>query len=676
MTTGTPNDRAVMTADASSPQQPAPRLILGTAGHIDHGKSSLVKALTGTDPDRLAEEKRRGITIELGFARLALPDGTVLGVVDVPGHERFVRQMIAGASGIDLALLCIAADDGVMPQTLEHIAVLEVLGITRCVVALTKSDLVDGPWLAYVGEEVAASLSTTPLKDAPVVAVSSKSEEGLDELKRLLGAAARAAAANSARHAQQVRYPVDRVFSVKGSGTVTTGTLWSGEVRPDMELEVLRAQGTAARAKARVRSVQVHGVTTDCAQAGSRVALNLGGLKTSEVRPGDFLAAPGLIIPTDRFDARVTYLDTAQSARALESGSRVHVCHGTKEVVGRLLLMDGRKQLEPQESCFAQVRLEEPLPVSWQDRFVLRSYSPVRVAGGGTVLAAHPRRRTMLVPGEKELLEALTAADAPRALRQAFALARVPVTASELARVVGVGAPEALCVLQELVSTGAAVVLGHKSASAGVEAHYCSRPIAQKSCAAIENTLLGLYADDPALPGVTRQALRQLCEKRGLPRMGDAAFEALVAYASELGQASVGPAGVAHPRAEAGARQIEAEQAQCLLDVLTAAQAEPPTIAELVAASGIESSQAHRALGALERAGSVCRISKEFCFAVEALGGLEAAVRSYLHEQGSATVTELKDAMQTSRKYAVPVLEYFDTHGVTRRDGDLRSLRH
>ena len=297
-------------------------LVLGTAGHIDHGKSSLVLALTGTDPDRLAEEKQRGITIELGFARLALPDGTVLGVVDVPGHERFVRQMIAGSTGIDLALLCIAADDGIMPQTEEHLAVLELLGIRTCVAALTKTDLVDEEWALFMADEVRGRLAGTPFADADIVPVSSRTGAGLPELQEALTRAARTT--RRAKAGSRLRLPVDRVFSIKGAGTVVTGTLWSGSARMGDEVEVL-----PSGLRTRVRSVQVHGEPVDRADAGHRVALNLNAVSTDEVRPGDFLAAPGAASATDRFDAHLAFLGVPGKGKPL-----VHRALGSLEKQG------------------------------------------------------------------------------------------------------------------------------------------------------------------------------------------------------------------------------------------------------------------------------------------------------------------------------------------------------
>jgi selenocysteine-specific elongation factor len=277
----------------------APSLVLGTAGHIDHGKSSLVKALTGTDPDRLPEEKERGVTIELGFARLDLPSGRSMGVVDVPGHERFVRQMVSGATGIDVVLLVVAADDGIMPQTREHLAIIDLLGIPKGVVAVTKSDLVDADWVELVSEDVARLLEGTSIEGAPIVAVSARTGEGLDDLLAALDAVAGEAQARQA--ALPMRLPVDRVFTISGAGTVVTGTMWSGSAKRDDPVEVLPSGRTG-----RVRSVQVHSQTVEKATAGQRVAINIAGLDTGEIARGDIVAAPGTLAVTDRFDALFT----------------------------------------------------------------------------------------------------------------------------------------------------------------------------------------------------------------------------------------------------------------------------------------------------------------------------------------------------------------------------------
>ena len=634
-------------------------IVLGTAGHIDHGKSALVQALTGTDPDRLAEEKERGITIELGFAQLVLPDGSSMGVVDVPGHERFVRQMISGSTGIDIALLCIAADDGIMPQTREHMAVIELLAIPTLVVALTKCDRVDAEWVEMVSEEVRAFLEAGSYAGAPIVATSARTGEGLDELRHALLEAARATV--SAHRAVIVRMPVDRVFTIKGAGTVITGTLWSGSVRLDDELEVLPGGRTA-----RVRSIQMHGRAAECAPAGNRVALNLSDLKTSEIRPGDFLATPGAIEATDRFDCSFSYASPLVEGKPLRSGTRVRIAHGTREAFGRLLFMNGQDELKPHETCYAQIRLEEELPLSWQDRFIVRSYSPVRVIGGGIVLASHPRRRTTLPPQEQELLDALRAGDAQTACGIALGLQTAPTRAPALAEQLGAPASEVERWLDELVAARKAVVLVENGWKL-----YASPQAMQKALGALENALLKFHAANADELGVKKN---DLLLRSGL-HMDATAFDALLARAAADGKLVVEEGVISHPKAGAGAKQLEAQNAKKVAAALAEAGCAPPTTDELAKRLGMSTSTLARALGTLEKDGAVVRVDKSLSFDAAALGSLRDAVASHLAAHGSGTAAELKDAMGTSRKYAIPLLEHFDRIGLTIRDGDARKLR-
>lgn len=634
-----------------------PSLILGTAGHIDHGKSSLVRALTGTDPDRLAEEKRRGITIELGFAQLTLPSGRALGVVDVPGHERFVRSMVAGATGVDVALLAVAADDGIMPQTVEHLAVLELLGVRSLVVALTKIDLADEEWRAFAAEEVAARLAGGPYADAPVVGVSSRTGEGLDELRAALDAAA--AAAQRTKLDGPARMPVDRVFTVKGFGTVATGTLWSGTVAEGNVLAIL-----PAGACGRVRSVQNHGRAVAEAAAGNRVAVSLAGVSTDGVRPGDFLVAPGSCEVTDRFDAAFSHLDPLASGKPLKSGARVRVAHGTREVLGRILLMDGQDALAPGGRALAQLRLEEPLPVAYRDRFIVRSYSPVHVIGGGTVLIAHPRRRTGLKAEERELLGALEEGDARGAVRAHLGIAALPETLAQVARATGLGEALAGDALRQLAGEGAVAVLGAR------EPLYARPSLLQRLTSAIERALMDFHGADPQATGMAKDALRQAAAPQAAP----AVFDALLEEAERRGAAVRSAGEVSHPRAGAGARRAEAEAADQLSAALASAGGTPPTLAEFCAASGMEPGRARKAAAALERDGRAVRIDSERFYDAAVLEGLARVVADAIRERGPATAADLKDAMGVSRKYAMPLLELFDARGLTRREGDLRVL--
>lgn len=634
-----------------------PSLVLGTAGHIDHGKSSLVLALTGKDPDRLIEEKKRGITIELGFAQLILPGGTTMGVVDVPGHERFVRQMVSGATGVDVALLVIAADDGIMPQTTEHLWVLELLGVKTCVVALTKIDLVDEEWIEFLSDEIRARLADTPYADAPLVGVSSKTGEGLEELKAAIEAAAKST--QSTKEQGAARMPVDRVFTIKGAGTVVTGTLWSGQISAGEDLEVL-PRGK----RSRVRSLQMHDTSFDTVTAGNRVAINLPDLTTEKIRPGDFLCAPGSCVPTDHFDARLTYADPFKSGKPLVTGCRVHVAHGTKEVIGRVLLDNGVQSAAPGESLLVQIRLETPLAVALHDRFVIRSYSPVHVIGGGEVLAAHPRRRTNLSETETKLLNALELGDSQQAIDAQLDLEQYPVTLETLSKATGLNLTVVTTCVNEAISQKKALWVG----SAGQLV--CRPAKVQKFVSAVESHLMKFHNANPEATGVPKEALRQAIN----PKMDKAVFEALLQEAERAGKAVQSEGEVSHPKTGAGAKAKEREAANALFALMREADAAPVPLGDMAAQANLSKELAGKAARALLADGRAIRLDETTYYAASVIERHKAAIASWVQEHGPSKAADLKDAMGISRKYAIPLLEYFDATGFTKRDGDFRSL--
>lgn len=633
-------------------------VVIGTAGHIDHGKSSLVLALTGVDPDRLAEEKKRGITIELGFARLDLPDGTSASIVDVPGHEKFVRQMISGASGIDAALLVVAADDGIMPQTREHLAVLRLLGIPTCVVALTKCDMVDDEWSDFVADEVAALMEETPYAGCPIVKTSSKTGSGLDELKMALQDAVKSG--RRAHSRAGLRLPVDRCFVIKGAGTVVTGTLWSGTARAGDEVKIL-----PSGIKARVRSLQVHGQDAEASGAGHRVAMNLNAVSTDQVRPGDFIVSPDAPEASDRFDALVTYLDPEKSAKPLESGKRVKVAHGTREVLGRILLMDGRQKLEGGEQAWAQVRLESPLPVERDDRFVVRSYSPVHVIGGGRVLISHPRRRSILDGTDRAILAAVESGDVEGALAAMLEAPEAFVRPHDASALLDLEESRAAAGLDELVGRKAAVKLGE-----GKSALYATRGNLQRVAARFEKTLLGFHAKNPNDLGMTKAALHH----EAAPRMDGRVFEAVLERIADTGALVVSEGTVSHPKAGAGAKAKAEKTAAEVLSILESSKTTPPTVPEVQEKIGCTPTEAYAAFGRLEKDGAAVKIDRDLYMETEAFESLAAAVRAELEACGEANAARLKDAMGVSRKYAIPVLEKLDALGITKRAGDVRTL--
>lgn len=632
-----------------------PSLVLGTAGHIDHGKSSLIKALTGIDPDRLKEEKDRGITIELGFARLELPSGRSMGVVDVPGHEKFVRQMVAGATGIDVVLLVVAADDGVMPQTREHLAILDLLGIERGVVALTKADLADKDWLDLVRADVEELLTGTGIEGAPVVAVSSQTGAGLDELRAILDEVAVDTPSRQAK--LSMRLPVDRVFTIAGAGTVVTGTMWSGSAAKDDPVEIYPG-GVSGR----VRGLQVHGVSVDKAHAGQRVAMNVAGVERDDISRGDVIAEPGTLTVTDRFDARFTYLGIPGDDRPFESGARVHVHHGTREVLGRVLLM-GRDTLAPGDSVLAQVRLEEPLAPRYDDRFIVRSYSPVYTIGGGVVLDALPPRRTVLKPHELELLEALIAHDLSTASVGLLASRGLPMTSVQVASALGVPRPQVADELNKAKLERVKI--------AGETAFITADALDALVCA-IERELLAFHDADPKATGIATSALKDRVDRRLAPK----AFDALLEVAASRSIAAIEKGQARHPKAAVSALAEEGEAEKALLPLVESQGLAPTTVNELVAQAGVDGGVARRVLGRLVNDGRIVRVASDMHFAPEAVSGARERLESHLREnpQG-ATAAELKDVLGVSRKYAIPLLEYFDAQGVTKREGDRRVLR-
>ena len=358
-----------------------PHIIVGTAGHVDHGKTELTKRLTGIDTDRLPEEKRRGMTIELGFASLVLPNGVKLGVVDVPGHERFVRNMIAGAAGIDIAMLVVAADEGVMPQTREHLAIIDLLGVSESIIVITKSDLADEEWLDLVREDIRKLVEKSSLKDALVVACSARTGEGINELLKALELLA--SRVRQRPEEGYARMPVDRVFSKPGFGTIVTGTIWTGKFRTTDMVQIWPSGKLA-----RIRAIQIHGEPAEEAVAGTRTAVNLASIGTEESIRGSWVATPDVLRETYVLDAQLTLLE---SAKPLAQRTRVRVHHGTMEVLARVNLLD-RDVLESGEQCFCQLALERPIPPLYADRLILRSYSPVSVIGGAVVVDPAPGR--------------------------------------------------------------------------------------------------------------------------------------------------------------------------------------------------------------------------------------------------------------------------------------------
>ncbi len=626
-------------------------VIVGTAGHIDHGKSALVKALTGTDPDRLEEEKRRGITIDIGFAHLELPAPTGetlrLGFVDVPGHERFVRNMLAGVGGIDLVLLVIAADESIKPQTREHFDICRLLGIGRGITVLTKSDLVDRDTLEVVRLEVEDFLRGSFLEGAPIPAVSSKTGAGLEELKQALAYAAGEAQQRDSK--ALVRLPIDRVFVMKGFGTVVTGTLIAGTIRKEEELEVF-----PSRRRVRVRGVQVHGQAAEEATAGQRTALNLAGLTREELGRGMMLAPPNTFRTTSRVDVSLTLLN---SVRPLKDRARVHLHIYTAETVAEVVLYGG-KQLAPGQSGFAQLRSAEPLLLLPGDRFILRQFSPVVTIGGGTVLDAAP----LAGKGVKEKAEALLPLLAKASPREILA---ARVTRRERSGLLLSDAVAETGRRRAEIETQAAMLKSEVLRFGDVLVASAAFAQAQKEAlAAIQE----FHRANPLVAGISKEELR---EKLGLrPEVFTAIAEALQ-RANQIG--------VAGEQVRAAGRTVvlkdeEAESKRTIEQAFAGAGLKVPALKDVLAGLRVDKTRAQKIVTLLLRDKVLVKISDDLVYHRSALEELRRRVTGYKATSSKIGVAEFKDLTGVSRKYAIPLLEYLDRERVTRRVGDAREI--
>ncbi|MBI2132227.1 MAG: selenocysteine-specific translation elongation factor [Candidatus Tectomicrobia bacterium] len=633
-------------------------IVIGTAGHIDHGKTSLVKALTGIDTDRLKEEKERGITIELGFAHLDL-GGDRIGIVDVPGHERFVKNMLAGAAGIDLVMLIVAADEGVMPQTREHLAICRLLGVKTGLIALTKKDLVDPEWIDLVRQDLDGFVRGTFLEGQPVVAVSSATGEGLGELRAALQQVAGAAAGKSSRGV--FRLPVDRVFTIRGFGVVVTGTLFSGSIRAGERVEVF-----PRRLEARVRGLEVHGAPVEEAPAGLRTAVNLQGLEKQEILRGDVLGRPGELKPTYMLDVHLQHL--ADAPRPLRTRGRVRFHAGTAEVMGRVALI-GKDALEPGESAFAQLRLEAPVALLPRDRFVIRSYSPVVTIGGGEVLDVMPRKHRRLRASSQELLESLRAGDEAGRLR--LLLREAGPEGADVRGLTGrltLTPQEIRAGIQAQARAGALRVIDPEAGLALTAEHFAGVQ------GAIEAFLAAYHKANPLRPGAPREEVRG---KAGgaTERVFDAALAGLVSGGKVSEESAL--LRLAFHKVQVGEELGRIKER--VEGVFRAAGFQPPSLEEAMAAAGASAgagaTAGRQALQVLVNEGVLVRMKDNLVFHRACLAEAQARLESHLREKGEVTAAGFRDLLGITRKHAIPLLEYFDTARVTLRVGDKRVLR-
>ncbi|MBI3049961.1 MAG: selenocysteine-specific translation elongation factor [Acidobacteria bacterium] len=627
--------------------------IIGTAGHIDHGKTSLVKALTGEDTDRLKEEKERGISIELGFAHLDLPDGTRAGVIDVPGHERFIRTMVAGSHGVDLVLFTVAADDGVMPQTIEHLEILHLLGVRRGIFVLTKIDLATPAQAAAVASDIERLAAGTSLEGAPVVPCSFVTGEGRD---RLLGAIADSLTHIDRRPpAGYFRLPVDRAFVLRGHGLVVTGTALQGEVRVGDRLRCLPGDELF-----RVRSVQVHGEPVDRATWGQRVAINLAGQERPAIERGHVLCDERLTMTSDRFDARVEVRPTANAPVRSHQRVRVHI--GTAERFGKVMVL-GRQDIAPGQSAFCQVAIGEPLLTLRGDRFIVRDETAQRTLGGGILLNPWPDVHRRGDPALEGRLQALRTED-PGALAERFLDERPEFAtgAAPLYHFLNLRLEDAL----EHAGRRAAI----RVVSLEDQLFTTERKWAVLKAALVDG-LRNFHGAHPLEAGGDIEALR---EKLPIPA-SSRAFRAFVAQlAAERAVMREGNL-LRLPEHRVALRSDEQEAADRIRDLLARSPLAPPDLRQIAAETGLDRSRLTQLMRVLERERLVVRAGGDLYFLRESVDGVTRRLREQFSEADEITPAMFRDCFNTTRKYAIPLLEYLDREGVTVRIGDTRRLR-
>lgn len=636
-------------------------IIVGTAGHIDHGKTALVKALTGIDADRLPEEKQRGITIDLGFAEMQMDDVRI-GFVDVPGHERFVKNMLAGASGIDLVLLVIAADEAVMPQTREHFDICRLLHVRSGVIVLTKTDLVDDETLELARLDVAELVEGSFLENAPVFPVSSRTGAGIAELKS--GLANAAGNVPSENEMYEPRLAVDRSFSVKGFGAVVTGTLASGEIDEGNELELL-----PVRREVRVRGIQTHGKQVKTARSGQRTAVNLGGIAHDEIERGMVLAKPGSLAVTQAFDADVEVL--ADVPRALRSRQRVRVHLGTAEVLARVSVLNEHQAIEPGSRGLAQFRLESTVAAAHGDRFIVRSYSPQRTIAGGLVLEplAHKHRRREFEGVASTLVDLVRASDGGGNLAEVF----VKMSGERGLKVDDLRSRSALRanIVGDLIAR--AVAEGHVVNANGV---LISKPIFERLQALTLEAVENYHSKDKLSRGLPKELLRE----RVFKHAGAEVFRAVTGELERAGKIRVEQDIIRNASHETQLSAAEKIVHDRLSAIYPNAGLEAPklddALTNAINGTGLDLRSARKVFQLFINSGQLVPVTNEYYFSAKALDMLTTKLRDHVRSSGDPTidVARFKDIAGVSRKYAIPLLEYFDRTRVTRRVGDKRQV--
>jgi selenocysteine-specific elongation factor len=629
--------------------------IIGTAGHIDHGKTSLIKALTGQDTDRLKEEKERGISIDLGFAHLDLADGTSAGIVDVPGHERFIKNMLAGAHGIDLVLFTVAADDGVMPQTEEHLDIVHLLGIKMAIFVITKADLVPPARIAEVDEEIDILTLGTKLENSPKIAVSSMTGQGIEELKMRIAETLKAG--NKTAPKGYFRLPVDRAFVLQGHGVVVTGTALSGEVRVGEQVHCLPGDHSF-----RVRSLQVHGNSVDVAGWGQRVAVNLTGPERASIERGQVICHEKLALTSDRFDAFVEVRPAA--AKGVKNHQRVRIHMGAAERLAKIVLLGSKERAEPKESLYCQFTLAEPLLALRGDHFIVRDETARRTLAGGIVIHPWARRHKR---GEKELaarLEALHRGDTGQLIEtflnesEEFAL---PVGAIH----------QFLNILEDDARQEAEKIKTLQAFNAEGERLYTTEGKWRRVKETLLAALKAFHLGHPLNPGMDMEELRGKLPYGLSPKIFRVIVDALAGEKSIAKEENL--LRLASHRVQLGG--VEKNLMERIKKILGEQPLAPPDLKDIEKQLGTNRGKLAEVVRLLEREGSVVRATSELYFLASSIDQLRTTLKNFLLEEGEMTAASFRDLIGSTRKYTIPLLEYFDRDGLTIRIGDVRRLK-
>ena len=630
--------------------------VLGTAGHVDHGKTALIKALTGIDTDRLKEEKERGITIELGFASLTLPSGQTLGIVDVPGHEKFIKNMVSGATGIDLVLMVIAADEGIMPQTKEHLHICSLLGIAKGIVALTKTDLVEKDWLELVQSDISKFLRGSFLEGAPIVPVSALKKKGLTNLIEALEAAVSKIPEKA--DSGIFRLPIDRVFTMKGFGTVVTGTLVSDRIKSGEEIQILPEEITT-----RIRGIQVHNQPVEEAWAGQRTAVNLQGIEKSAIKRGDILARPETIRPSQRLDVFVEFLSS--NVKNLKSRTLVRLHTGTSEIIARVILLD-KDEISPGQNAFAQLVLANKDVVVAGDRFVLRSYSPISTIGGGQIidpLPAKHKRHNSKVLNELAILQNGTLPEKISVILERAGFAGIKLHG--LAFRLGINAKKIREALESLFS-GKKVFLLDSNDTTVISAYF-----AHQLEELIAKNLTAYHKKNPLQEGISKEELKASLGNTISPKLFNIAMSSLNKKGTVVSDKN-------NVRLSGHHVQLAGELdflRQAIGKIYNEAGLTPPSLTDVVGKFKDRKAKAQSIINLMLKDGNLIKINEELCFAREALEKLRVDYKALLIKDAKATPTSFKDLTGLSRKYIIPLMEYFDMSKLTIRVGNHRILR-